>query len=499
MSGDRIDTDSLPFSIEKQKAVLGHILFDEKFFQTVVTKVEPEWFGDALLCRIYDALKKWNTRWGKPPTENELLDSQSITKLDAKEIVQIKNAVNAIKALRLQYDMKPLLDEMEVWLKARLIQTSLPKAAQAFNSQKLGDSVAILNKMVKDYHDIHFMEDGEVSFLNYGADLAKEQEDRSKALTFGVSVMDRLIEPNGTGGSMLPGHMTILLAPTNVGKTSALITISCANIMQGKSVLFMAHEGTPEELKNKFMRCISGMTNPEMLRAYLDPTLAKVMRNWELILQRFLTYRPMYKAGLMVEEVAVEVEKLQEKRRMLTGRGYDLLVDDYAAKLTCMANSRGNMQPRQIQEEVYNQFVQMGLRHMLHVLTAIQTNREGSKVNRKVGSMKNETRLLQMEDVMEAWGPMTAAAIVISLNRSDQDAALRKITYLLCKSRSGETGWAVVCNTDYDRCRIHSNDMGAFYYRGTESIGQKSAGLMEGFKGQLVTSEKLDLFEGNGV
>jgi replicative DNA helicase len=497
MAEARVNPDLLPFSIEKQRATLGHILYDERFFAAVVSKLEAEWFSDEVLVRLYGAMKAWYLKWGKRPSVNELLECKDITKLSTQLISQIRGTASLIATSRKDYDMAPLLGEMEVWLKARTIQGALPKAANAFNAQKLDESVTIMNKMVQDYNDIRFMDDDRVSFTNYGVELMKEKEDSSKALTFGISALDRLLEPNGTAGCLMPGQMTVLLAPTNVGKTSTMVTIAVANILSGKSVLFVFHEGTEVELKSKFMRCMSGMTQPEMFRAYLDPTQIPKMQRCEMLLQRFLVLKPMYKAGLTVEEVGATVERLQDMRRMEYGQGFDMLVDDYAAKLTCAANAKGNMAPRQEQENVYNQFVQMGLRHKFHVLTAIQTNREGSKLNKRIGSQKNETRLLHMEDVMETWGAMTAAAIVVSLNRSDLDAEMGKLTFLICKSRSSETGWAVVCNSNYDICRTHSNDMGFFSYRGTESIGEKSADIMKTWNGQVVTSDKLAVYNIN--
>lgn len=491
MTDGRVNPDLLPFSIPKQEAVLGHVMFDERFFASVIGKLEAEWFSDEVLVRIYGALKAWYTQWGKKPTLQELTDCRDITKLSNALIAQVKGRLSSMETSRKNYDMPPLLTEMEVWLKARTIQAALPKAANAFNAQKLDEAVGIMNAMVREYTDLHFSENDRISFYDYGVELQKEKEDTSKALTFGLTALDRILEPNGTAGSLMPGMMTVLLAPTNVGKTSTMVTVAVANILQCKSVLFIFHEGTESELKSKFMRCISGLTEPEMFRAYLDPEKSKQMRRCEQFLQRFLVLKPMFKAGLMVEDVGATVERLQDLRRMETGRGFDLLVDDYPAKLTCAANARGNMQPRQEQENVYNQFVQMGLRHKLHVLAAIQTNREGSKLNRRVGSQKNETRLLHMEDVSETWGAMTAAAVVVSLNRSDLDAELNKLSLLVCKSRSSETGWVVVCNTNYDVCRTHSNDLGCFSYRGTESVGEKSASIMEAWKGQTVPSDKL--------
>lgn len=494
-SDTTIDTSALPFSMEKQKAVLGHALYDERFFSTIIMKVEAEWFSEPLVCRIYDALKRWYRKWGKRPTVQELLDSEWITKLSPQEIQQIQGTVAMVKKSRETYTPMPLLAEMEVWLKTRLLQLALPKAALTFNKRDIDGSVQVLNSMVKDFHEIRFMEDGESTFSNFGTDLIRENVEKSKALTFGLAAIDRILDPHGTGGSLLPGDMTVILAPTNVGKTSVMVTVAVHNIMQGKSVLFVSHEGRPDEIKNKFMRCMANMNQPELLRAYTSVEMAETMRGYEEIFNRFLVYVPMNKPGLTVEEVAATIDRYQERRRLATGRGFDLLVDDYPAKLTTNTAKEGHLQLRHIQEIVYNQFVQMGLHHQFHVLVAIQTNREGSKVNRKMGQYKHETRLLHMEDVMETWGAMTAAATVISINRTAIDAELKKLTYLVCKSRGGETGWAVVCNTDYDRCRIHANYLGCFWYRGEDGLGEQSADIMAAFKNQAVPSEKIRWYE----
>lgn len=495
MAADSIDTSALPFSVEKQRAVLGHALYDERFFGTIISRVEAEWFSEPLVCRVYDALKRWYTKWSKQPSVNELLDSEWITKLPSAELVQIQGLVALVKRDREKYSPTPLLSEMEVWIKTRLLQLAIPKAAMSFNKRDIDGAVVTLNSMVKNFHEIHFLDDGESGFERFGQDLVQENMDKSRALTFGLSAMDRLIDPYGAGGSLMPGDMTVILAPTNVGKTSVMVTVACHNITQGKSVLFISHEGRPDEIKSKFMRCLTGMTPPELLRAYTDPKMAETLRAYEEIFRRYLVYVPMNKPGQTVEEVAAAIERHQDRRRLTYGRGFDLLVNDYPAKLTTTQAKEGHLQLRHIQEIVYNQFVQMGLHHKFHVLVAVQTNREGSKVNRRMGTFKHETRLLHMEDVMESWGIMTAAATVVSINRTAQDAEMNKLTYLLCKSRSGDVGWAVVCNTDYSRCRIHANDLGCFWYRGEEGLGDKSADIMNGFRNQAVPSEKIRYFE----
>jgi hypothetical protein len=490
-----VDTQSLPFSADKQRAVLGYVVCDEKFYSTVINRLEASWFSDPVAAKVFGASKEWWKRWGRMPTMPELLDSESIGRLDAHTAVQARALAAMAKQSRANYAPEPLLSEMEVWIKARLLQIGLPKAINQFNLQRFDESAGALNKLIADYHDVQFMETGECSFTNYREKILRQEQDAGHALTFGLEMIDRLLSKQPTGGCLLPGHMTVLLASTNSGKTSTLVTTAVANIAQCKSVLFITHEGTEDEIQDKIMRCLTGMTTPELVRAYQDPEKMTIMAAYEEMLRKYLTFVPLNRPGLTVEEVIVVINKFQENKRLATGRGYDLLIDDYPAKLMTEVGAKGNMQLRHIQEIVYNQFVQIGIQQRMAVLVVVQTNREGSKVNRRHGQQKNETRLLTIEDVMESWGIMTAAATVLTLNRTDEDANNNFLTFLVCKSRSSSTGWAVTCKTDYDRCTTHSNTLGAISYRGSMSISHKAVEAFRDFKNGIVPPEKIRFYE----
>jgi len=497
------DTEQLPFSPDKQQAVLGYTLDNTEFFNSVITKIDPDWFSEELTRRTFAVAKKMYMSNPQKPTFREIEEHQDIITLDPKLKTRIKSNIAICKSNTALYSAQNLLNEMQGWMKSRIIALALPKASMAFNAHNVEESYNILARTIKDYNEANFHGDGAESFKNYALELKQEEIDRGRAMTFGLEDMDRHIDPNGkTGfGSLFRGDMTVLLAPTNVGKTSAMVTIASHNLNRGKSVLFLTHEGGRKEIKNKIMRCMMHKSKPELLRLYLDaePAMLAKLERLENALDRDLTYVPLNKPGLTVEEVATVIDKFQAKRILQYGKGYDLLVDDYPAKLNTQLASGGQFQRRHIDEEVYNQFVQIGLKYDIHVLVAIQTNREGSRVNRHTGNYKNERRLLQMEDVLESWGPMTAAATVISMNRDDIDARNGKLTYFLCKSRSGETGWAVTVNTDYDRCLIHSNEQGCFSYRGSDNLSEVSSSLMQAYRGQVVPSEKIKFFKQMGT
>ncbi len=114
---------------------------------------------------------------------------------------------------------------------------------------------------------------------------------------------------------------------------------------------------------------------------------------------------------------------------------------------------------------VFQVYVQLALEHVWHSLVASQSNREGSKVNSR---SNGETRLLGMEDNAEAWGPITTATNVFTINRSPESQEKNRILFRNVKSRSSKTGIVVAANCDFGKCVSHSNDerFGAMSYMG---------------------------------
>jgi hypothetical protein len=267
-----------------------------------------------------------------------------------------------------------------------------------------------------------------------------------------------------------------MLAPTNIGKTTNMITIGNANLARGKRILLLTHEGRPLDIKEKIWRNHLGVTTKEYFELPdTDEGRARLTRG-SMMLNRFLTYCPYNKAGLTVEEVEPLIRRKQDELAAKNnGKGYDLLIVDYPAKLSTRQAGGGAMNKRNIDEIVYGYFIQLALEYNFHALLAIQTNREGAKVNK---GQRDERRLLVMEDVHESYGVMQEATNVITMNKDAVAKARKRMTYHIDKSRSSETGFAIVARTDFARAITHSDELGSIWYRGTSTLADQVDDLL---------------------
>jgi hypothetical protein len=301
------------------------------------------------------------------------------------------------------------------------------------------------------------------------------------------------VRPIGDGdyyGFTLDGdHLYLLSDFTVTHNTTAMVTVAAWNILQGHDVLLVTHEGRTNDIKLKIWQAITGLTRQTVLQHLSNDDILRGLALARELVNRHLEFLPLVGAGKTVEEVLAAIRRRNERWRSVHGRGFDLLVDDYAAKLTTQMAGGGGWQPRQIHEWVYNQFTQLGLQEGFHVLTAIQTNREGSKANKRFG--RTEARLLVMEDVQEAWGPMTTATNVITVNRDPIAQANGFLTFLICKSRSSEVNWAVCVKSNFACARSHWGTYDCTWYRGTDSMSDKMDTLLTGYRGQEVPAVDL--------
>lgn len=472
------DKISLPFNKVKQRAVLGHILTNPSFFLQCRAQIKPNWFSEELLsAKIYKIQCEWFDRHGYAPSVEEVAGCPAVMSEPIPEQTKIRNHIQLCLSEMTKFGLDAIRAELTEWLRAVVFREALETATKAYNRGLFNQVDSIFKETVRRGNDIEFEDHGEVTLNNLQLLIEKTERERGTALTTGLKIFDQALMDGATVGGLQRGDMTLILAPSNVGKTTALITIACHNVRRGKSVLLMTHEGRPDDIARKIHQSFLGMTYPEILAAYKDPKLFAVLQQKLEFLNRFMTYIPINKPGMTVEYVEAKIRRAQEARMAKKGgKGYDLVVSDYPAKLTTEKAAKGNLPRREIDRIVYDYYVQLALEYNFHALTAIQTNRDGSRVNNG-----REERLLTKEDVSESWGPIELATNVITMNRSPFAKQMGRVTFYVDKSRSSETGTAIVCNSRYDMSLTHSEELGGIWYRGHVTMEDRVDDLLRQF------------------
>jgi replicative DNA helicase len=500
---------TLPFSAAKQQALLAHLLTDSKFFAAAYHRIRPDWFTDPRANQLWSMALKFNEQRRRSPTPAELGECQAMTVLDLSDQNKLRDTLKLSLERRIDYGLDALSGELTDWLHAQIFMSSVKKAERLFNAgakstdgQKLQEAYNELKRMSREIDEISF-EPGQIESMDDPVgDFERQLADAKSAISFGLPALNRLLLPEGDGaGSLLKGDMTVLLAPTNIGKTTTMVTIAAYNLLQGKDVLLVTHEGRVDDIKLKIWQSLTGLSRQDIMRNLANKEFVAGFDYFREMCHRHLEFMPLNRAGLTVEEVEAAIRRRQDRwQSQHNGKCFDLVIDDYAAKLTTQQARGGNFQLRQIHEIVYNYFSQIALAkgQECHVVTAIQTNRQGSRESRH-GTAKDRPRLLQLEDVMEAWGPMTTATNVISINRDDEAQAKDHATFCLLKSRSSQVGWSVLVKSDYAAARSHWDSSACTWYRGSISMSDRIDNLLETYSGAETPWQEVMAAEGVAI
>lgn len=472
-------SETLPFSNIKQLSFFNHIIKNRSYYHQVKSQIKKNWFVDPIVGEAYGLYIKWSAKYDpqneKLPSVLEIQNSNEFIELPVEKQIKIKAAIAAAGATTDQFDWDALVSELSAWLKCRIYLENVTKSTDFFNNKKFNEAFQILETSVKQYQEVKFFQDDSVDFLDWRNHFSKSENERLTGLTTGLKILDQKIDPACTNGCLLPGDTTIVLAPVNVGKSSFMINIAVANLFLGKTILFITHEGRKEDITDKFWCCVTGKTKGELLKLY--KTDEELFKGASYFINENLVYCPINNPEHMtIEHVAAIIEKKQQERIAKHGRGFDCIFDDYPSKLTTAYSSRVSMQLRQSEAYVYNTFVQLALKHNFHAVLAVQTNREGSKINKFQGEHGTENRLLTIEDVSESFGIMMVATTVLSLNRNSKNPD--KLTVHLCKSRSSEVGHSILCKADYSRSRTHGFGMPAVAYKGGASLSHMTSEVL---------------------
>lgn len=432
-----------------QEAVLGWMLKDKQFAFNCKIHLKSEMFVDLpssnIFIKIVDFLEEYKTT---PSLEN--LISLFFKDVDYEKY---KKKIYSCEAQTLMFPLNYLSKEINSWIKLSIYKGSLIRAADAFKAGNEEIIKGIFNVTLNKILDVKFNGQVEYQFGNAIQDHEKAQKLIEKSVITGLPELDALV-----GGGLYCGDHTILLAPSNTGKTTVCINFLYHNVMAKKHCLFLTHEMAPATVVAKLRQRFLYKTREEC-KEFFENQSEENKALLELIenrLKEYLTYIPYNKAGGMYIEDVVDL--IRQKNIELfnkQGKYYDLMVDDYPMKLESKTMKNYN-EKRHSLKFIYEQFHQLALEFNCHAISPVQTNRSGSRANRE---RDGEDNWLGNEDIGEAFGVIQDADNVITLNRSDKDREKEILTFVNTKSRSVETGTHLTVKTDYTRIITHDKKL----------------------------------------
>lgn len=434
----------LPFTEEMQEAIVGYSLTDVDFFIKCNKRLRGNWFTKNInLGVIFDQLKFYYAK------HREFI--RSIDEFKAEPFfLEQKNSdkhkfytlIDRSVASSRNFNLQNVERKLTGFMRLSLFKESIEGAALRYKSQGFDDAYIWTKAKLGEIQDATF-EDQDVvlRFANPEKWVEEQKKRKSQSISTGNALLDQAL-----GGGLFKSETCAFMAPSNVGKTTAMITLARHAVKNKQNVLFIIHEGNPKELRLRILSAFLGVKTETLYT--MDKQIVKAASEY---IDQYLTYAPYIKTNAMYVEDVVDFIKAMHKEKLeKNGKGFDLIINDYPKKLKSRIRTGQKEGLYRVEaSEIYDAFNHLATELDVHCFVAIQTNRTGLKQNN--GKIESDF-LLGMEEVDEAYGIAQNLANIITLNRSPEDKARRILRFNVAKSRNSPTDICINTRTSYECC-----------------------------------------------
>jgi hypothetical protein len=462
----------LRFSETWQEAIVGHCLSNFSFFVNARQHLKPEWFHNPLVHEIVRAtFELYDSLSDKRAVRPDEVDGRIYQKFpDYKTYQEYRSVLYRCMQSAGVVGLDVLTKDLTTWIRIIKLKDLLVSGERLFNSRQYDRAADDLSKMLQDVQATEFAPPVAADFSDPVGFFRSRKEEFADCLTFGHPDFDDGLREGAkvppspsdtpdtlsditkrTRGGLARGDSTVLVGPTNAGKTTVCVTVIAWNIRLGKKVLYITLEQKQRDIQTKIWQSYLGASGPDLSRLEENPQLKLRSDVAKQALCDRLTYISYLDPTKMwVEDVLALIQRQQEDALSKTGKGYDLLLVDYPGKLKSQQYTFKRSAGWEEKVFIYQKFYDVARYYNMHGLYPVQTNREGYKVNRGDGN-----RWLDNDDIAEAFGITHGADNVITINRSASDEARGLIKFYVSKARLGRKRWGFVSETRFDVSRTH--------------------------------------------
>jgi replicative DNA helicase len=462
-------TESFLFTPVYQQAIIGWMIKDYNFFLECSRHLERDYFTDPKLSELFRIAKALGDRHQSAPLIEDV--KNAIVNLHPKMTEhqpRIQHLEMCVHVSTTMVTLSILRDNLVEYVKSIVAKKGIIALESDWKRNQFIEVGNKIKETAQKIDSVRFAQDERVGFtinqlVQHTANL------KDNACTIGNAHFDELITEGSlkvpehpskwrsiehtTYGSLLRRELTMIIGPTNAGKTTMVSTIMAWNIIMKKKVLYISLEEKGDRIFRNMFQLIANETIAK-LSAETETNAPKKALADTLLQEYFFMYEWFKPGDMYIEKLIAFIQSEHEKHVTHRGRGFDLVVIDYPQHL----RSKELNPNEQKHSVIANNYIQCKLLANvcnLHVIAPIQSNRGGY-----VSSVRGkENRGLDGGDVGGSYDALQIADNVIAINRSNEDAQKHRIRFGLVKARNSKKGTTFCSRTNFSLSKTHGPDL----------------------------------------
>ena len=442
-----------------QAKILSALITDTKLLDTLEDIVHKKFFESEVNKWIVGQIKDYYETYRKPPT----LDVFKV-ELEKEQNPSLKKSV--VDQLRIIYtqigqeDLQYVKNEFTAFC----INQNLKEAiVQSVDLLKAGNY-----DKIKELVD-HAMKVG--NELNLGHDYIKDyllrinEADRNTVST-GWDAIDELMD-----GGLGPGELAVIVAPSGIGKTWALVALGAAAVKAGKSVIHYSMELSEYYVGQRYDTVFTHIPSVE-LKDRTDEVHHRIQGLTGGLLIKYLAPK-----SISSKKIQIHIEQM-----IAAGNRPDLIIIDYADLLLSHSNKSDSTYGEQ--GGVYIDLRGMGGELGIPIWTASQTNRAGIS-----------SEIIEADKIADSYAKVMNADFIMSISRQPNDKINNTARIHVMKNRFGPDGITYPTKMDTNRGILEVYDSGS----SDGIMAQKESKNGVEMERQLLHKKYVEVMPGNPI
>jgi len=390
---------------------LIHLIFEDRTFSDQIREVfDPEFLELKYLRIFVEYVFSHRDRYGIHPSLDTMTTLLRTDLGKHNEVVQkqVRDYFVRITSGSAVGDADFIKEVSLDFCRKQKLKTALIESAELINDASTGAS----------YEDVKSKIDTALKLgtdNNFGYDYLVDFEKRFEIkarnpVTTGWTAIDGIIS-----GGLGSGELGVVIAPTGVGKSMALVHLGAEAVKAGKTVVHYTLELADTVVASRYDSCISGIDLRDLF--HRKDEIFEIVKEipGKLIVKEYPT-----------KLATTQTLKNHLERLVLLDNKPDMIIIDYGDLLSPIKVQR---EKRTDLESIYEEMRGLAQIYDCPVWTASQTNRTG--INAEV---------ITMESISEAFNKCFVADFIFTISRTVEDKITDEGRVFIAKNRNGPDG-----------------------------------------------------------
>jgi len=418
--------------VDFEKIIIKSLFCNDVVKRKVIPLLDEKWFNnDINASKIVGKIIEFNTRYEAMPS---ITDMRRLIK-DTSELETFESCVNIPDS---EVSSEYLVGEIETFVKQKKLWAAAQNIMQyckSPDSHKSSDSFA---EQVTDAEAYSFDDSIGFSYMDEPERIYEEVIKNEKVIGTGIKALDELLK-----GGCHEKSITLLLSPTNVGKTLIMCGLSANMIRAGYNVLYITFEDSENKIGQRVTQNLFDLSRDD-LKAM---TLEDYKKCWK-------AHKAMIKSNLYIKEFpematnALTINAFIKELKERKGFTPDIVFVDYIGCMIPNGRENPNMNSNTKLLTIASQVRAISMIHGFPIVSGAQVNRGGY-----------DSANIGLNDAADSFGQTMKADAILAITQTKEYLDNGFYDVEIAKTRFGNNkGEHKTIKVDIDKQRISDVD-----------------------------------------